>query len=269
MENVKKGKWGRIDSRLSRMTGQNSSRGPLGLVFGRLRAQRQAPRERHVGSDRARTGTLRSPTGPGAAAPAREERLVRGREPGPAANPAGPPAAGAARRYPALSQRRRAEPAGRTMTSCRCPPRSIVTVRSSPIGAVSISACSITVPMTGRPATATIMSPGRSPASAAGVAAVTLAIKTEPRGPGRRGRRSIRRLDLHAQKGAANPAVRDQIGGDPASPVRRQRETHARNLGAPARLSRVDPHDFPGQIDERATGIERIDHGVGLEPFLG
>ena len=116
------------------------------------------------------------------------------------------------------------------MTSCRWPPRSIVTVRSSPIGAVSIKPCSMPIPATERPATATITSPGRSPASAAGVAAVTLAIVTEPAGMRTVGRRSVRRLNLNTQKRAAGPAVGDQIGGDPARPVRGQRETHTRNL---------------------------------------
>src|SRR5207253_1076269 len=69
------------------------------------------------------------------------------------------------------------------------------------------------------------------------------------------GRRRLHRLDLHAQKSAANPSEFDKIGGNSPRAVGGYSVAHAGDAPAPTRKCRVDPDDLSAQINQWSARI--------------
>jgi len=72
-------------------------------------------------------------------------------------------------------------------------------------------------------------------------------------------------LDYHTQPAAADLAAAFELIGDVHGHIDRDREGHAHEATGAGVYLRVDPHHFAGQVEQRTTGVARVDRHVGLD----
>ena len=144
-----------------------------------------------------------------------------------------------------------------TVTVCSEPSRCTVSSSSAPTVLPWMAPIRSSEPLIGRSPTLVTTSPASSPALSAGPPASNA---LDPRAAG------VRVGDLDAEVRVADLLALDELVGDGLRLVGRDREADADVAVGALRGDRaVDADDLAVHVDQRATGVARVDRGVGLD----